>query len=134
MKNTKPIRTLLKARLKADKIVNLRIEKSGLFRAIKAEVNVENRKPLKAQLKKVSKQLKSRTRKAINEYKREQVTEIERLENSDCRRMWKELKNLSGWTHKDELSATVFDEQRREVCGDNAAVFEIGESKLAMAI
>jgi len=74
---------------------------------------------LKAQLKNVNKQLKSRTRKAINEYKREQVAEIERLENSDCRRMWKELKNLSGWTHKDELSATVFDEQRREVCGDN---------------
>ena len=69
MKNTKPIRTLLKARLKADdKIVNLRIEKSGLFRAIKAEVNVENRKALRAQLKKVNKQLKSRTRKAINEY------------------------------------------------------------------
>jgi hypothetical protein len=52
-----------------------------LFRAIKAEVNVENRKALKAQLKKVNKQLKSRTRKAINEYKREQVAEIERLEN-----------------------------------------------------
>ena len=95
MKNTKPIRTLLKARLKADDtIVNLRIEKSGLFHAIKAEMNVENRKTLKAQLKKVNKQLKSRTRKAINEYKREQVAEIERLQSDDCRRMWKELKNL----------------------------------------
>ena len=120
LKNTKPIRTLLKARLKADdKIVSLRIEKSGLFRAIKAEMNVESRQTLKTQLKKVNKQLKSRTRKAINEYQREQVAEIERLESSDCRRMWKELKNLSGWTHKDELSDTVFDEQKREVCGDN---------------
>jgi hypothetical protein len=120
LKNTKPIRTLLKARLKADgAIVNLRIKKSELFRTIKAEDNIENRIVLKDQLKKVSKQLKQRTLKAINEFKREQVAEIERLEIDDCRRMWKELKRLSGWTRKDDLSDTVFDDKKQEVCGDN---------------
>ena len=105
--------------------MNLRIEKSALFRAIKAEMNAENRNALKAQLKRVNKQLKSRTRKAINEYKLEQVAEIERLQSDDCRRMWKELKNLSGWAHKDELSATMFDEEKTEVCGDTGELFEI---------
>jgi hypothetical protein len=33
--------------------------------------------------------------------------------------MWKELKRLSGWTRKDDLSDTVFDDKKQEVCGDN---------------
>jgi hypothetical protein len=29
--------------------------------------------------------------------------------------MWKELKRLSGWTRKDDLSDTVFDDKKQEV-------------------
>ena len=63
LKNTKPIRTLLKARLRSsEEIVNLRITKSELFRAMKAEKHMGNRKLLKDQFKRVNK-LKRKTRK-----------------------------------------------------------------------
>lgn len=122
LKNNKPSRTSLKARLKSDEvIVELRMEKSRLFRAMKAEDNVEKRQVIKEQLWKTNKKLKLRTRKAINEFKTEQVKEIERLEANDCRRMWKELKTLAGWESKDRLPETVLDVKGHEVCGNEVA-------------
>jgi hypothetical protein len=46
------------------------------------------------------------------------VREIENLEREDCRRMWKELKELSGWRTKSSLPDSVLDEKQREVSGD----------------
>ena len=66
----------------------------------------------------MSKELKKRTRQAINKYHREKVAEIESLAPDECRRMWKELKSLSGWKTKDELSETVFDDTKQEVFGE----------------
>jgi len=97
LKSTPPTRTVLKARLKADpRIVELRVNKSKLFRAIKAESDGEKRKPIKEELHRVSKKLKQRTRRAIESFKKEPAAEIESLEDDDCRRMWKELKTLAG--------------------------------------
>src|SRR5690348_6899602 len=37
--------------------------------------------------------------------------------------MWKELKTLSGWTRKEEISTTVTNEKKEEVCGEG--VYEV---------
>ena len=72
---------------------------------------------------KVSSNLKRGNRKAVNKFKREQIEEIENLEIDDCRRMWKELKKLSGWTSKEKISETVMNERKEEVSGEG--VYEV---------
>ena len=66
----------------------------------------------------MSRKLKRETRKAVNAFKREQVSEIESLETDDCRRMWKELKTLAGWRKKDDIPDTVRNEKNEEVTGE----------------
>ena len=73
---------------------------------MKREGNEDRRKRLKKELSLVSRKLKIETRKVINLFKRTQVKEIEKLEPDDTRRMWKELKALSGWTRKEEIDNT----------------------------
>ena len=73
---------------------------------------------MKTHLSQVSRKLKIETRKAINLFKRSQVEEIQKLEPDDARRMWKELKVLSGWNRKEEVDNTVLDEKTREISGE----------------
>ena len=113
-KNSKPMRTCLKATLKSDSvIVELRVKKSNLFRAVKIEKDPERRKALKDEFRQVNKKLKQRTRQAICKYQREKVAEIENLEPDECKRMWQELKNLSGWKSKVTMPEAVFDESKQ---------------------
>ena len=46
------------------------------------------------------------------------MKEIEELEIDDCRRMWKELKKLSGWNHRETISDVVLNEEKQEVSGE----------------
>jgi len=124
LKHTKPTETIFTASLKSNReIIELRIRKNQLFRKVRDEQDKEKRAALKVEVQKVNRNLKRKIRKAINEFKRAQVREIEYLEVDDCRRMWKELKALSGWKNKDKLSETVLDEKKQEVCGEG--VFEV---------
>ena len=66
----------------------------------------------------MSNNLKRKTRKVISEFKREQVKEIEGLEVDDCRRMWKELKALSGWTSRESVSQVLLNERKEEVSSE----------------
>jgi hypothetical protein len=119
IKEQKPIATTLKARLRSTQgIVTLRILKNRLYRDMKKEKDEERKKRLRLQTSKVNKQLKQRIREAIISFKCERVREIENLEREDCRRMWKELKELSGWRTKSSLPDSVLDEKQREVSGD----------------
>ena len=124
LKHTKPLKTILSARLNSNpQLTQLRKRKQELFCLVKTEDETEKRKLLKEEVSKVSRKLKQCTRKAINQFKREQVKEIENLEQDDCRRMWKELKALSGWSRKEDTSNTVLDEKKQEVSGEG--VFEV---------
>jgi hypothetical protein len=115
---TKPMHIVLSAKLKSNATLErLMKEKFSLHNQAKAEPDVERRKALKKELSKTSNALKRESRKVINEFKRERVREIEHLEPDDCRRMWKELKRLSGWKRKEEISQIMFDEEKREVEG-----------------
>jgi len=121
-KNSKPMRTCLKATLKSDSvIVELRVKKSNLFRAVKIEKDPERRKALKDEFRQVNKKLKQRTRQAICKYQREKVAEIENLEPDECKRMWQELKNLSGWKSKVTMPEAVFDESKQVVFGERVS-------------
>ena len=124
LEKCKPNRKLLKARLKSTpEITELRIQKNRLYREAKTEKEAARRVEIKVKAKKVNTKLKKRIRNEINSYKREQVKEIEDLEVDDCRRLWKELKALSGWTSKDSISDTVMNEAKEEVSGEG--VFEV---------
>lgn len=90
---------------------------------MKEEKDDEKRRALKAELTKVSSQLKANNRKVIHQFKRAPVAEIESLEVDDCRRMWKELKLFSGWSRKEEEPSTVLDDKKQEVSGDK--IYEI---------
>ena len=117
--HTKPSRTVLSARLKSnEQIAELRIRRNRLYRKIKKQTDKDRRMELKCEVQKLNQKLKQKVRKAINGFKREQVREIENLEVDDCRRMWKELKTLSGWTSKEKISNSLFDEKKEEVCGE----------------
>jgi len=117
--HTKPFFTTLRAKIQSTPALkSLRKKKAQLFAKMKAEEKEESRKAIKKELSLVSRKLKSEARKAINEYKRNQVLEIERLQANDARRMWKELKALSGWRRKEKLEDTVLDEKREEVSGE----------------
>ena len=89
-----------------------------MFNKLKNEQEGESRKNLRKEMSRVSRNLKTQTRKAVNAFKREQVAEIESLEIDDCRRMWKELKKLAGWTKRDETTDTVRNEKNEEVKGE----------------
>lgn len=115
---TKPMHVALTAKLKSNPTLErLMKEKFSLHNQAKAEPDVERRIALKKKLSKTSRELKRESRKVINEFKRERVKEIEHLEPDDCRRMWKELKRLSGWKRKEEVSQIMFDEEKREIEG-----------------
>jgi len=112
----KPNTKTFKATIRSNpNLREIRKRKKELYKATKTEEDVQKRKNLKKELSRVSNCLKRASRKAINEYKREKVKEIESLEIYDCRRMWKELKGLSGWTRKEETTNTVLDEKKEEV-------------------
>lgn len=115
----KPYAVRLTARIQATpELRRLKKRKKECFVEMKSEGNEERRKRLKRDLSSVSRELKKEARKVINKYKRCQVKEIEALEPDDCRRMWKELKALSGWNRKEEASDTVLDEKEHEVDGE----------------
>ena len=78
------------------------------------------RKRIKINLGRVSNKLKRETKKTINQYKQYQVREIESLEVGNCRRMWKEFKKLSGWNKKEDMADTMLNENKEEVCGEEA--------------
>ena len=59
-----------------------------------------------------------KTTKAINDFKRVKVRQIEGLENNDCKKMWKELKKLSVWSKKDAISDVEANEKKEEVSGE----------------
>jgi hypothetical protein len=121
---TKPHKTILSQHIKSNpELAELRKRKSTLFCEVKAERESEKRKTLKREVSIVSTKLKRETRKVVNEFKRRQIREIENLESEDCRRMWKELKTLAGWTRKEEISTTVTNEKKEEVCGEG--VYEV---------
>jgi hypothetical protein len=121
---TKPHKTILSQHIKSNpELAELRKRKSTLFCEAKAERESEKRKTLKREVSRVSTKLKRETRKVVNEFKRRQIREIENLESEDCRRMWKELKTLAGWTRKEEISTTVTNEKKEEVCGEG--VYEV---------
>ena len=119
MKYSSPLRTVLSARLKSNPLIaQLKIRKSALFREVKTESDIERRKLLKAELKGVSTNLKRVTRRAITEFRREQVQEIESLEIEDCKRMWKELKSLCSWNRKVTVPGVVLNEMKEEAYGE----------------
>ena len=124
LKYTQPHHKLLSSQLKSNyQVVRLRKQKSVMFEKIKKEKDVVKRLVLKKELTKVSNNLKRKTRKAINQFKRDQIEEIENLQVDDCRRMWKELKKLSGWSSKEAISNTVLNERKEEVSGEG--VYEV---------
>jgi len=119
LRKCKPHRHHLTARLREDGTVRkLRRKKRDLFEKIKAEREVERRLRLKRELSKASNLLRRRTKKVMDEFKTKQVAEIERLEPDDCRRMWKELKTLSGWQNKEKVSDVLFNERKEEISGE----------------
>ena len=101
----------------SSELKRLRKKKSELFAKMR-DADQEQSRVVKRELCRVSNLLKRRTRTAVNKYKREQVAEIEGLEPDDCRRMWKELKTLSGWTRRETTPETMLNESKEEVSGD----------------
>jgi hypothetical protein len=119
LKHTKPLKITLNAKIKYNATIKeLKKERQRLFCEVKRERERERREKLKQEVVRISKRLKQQTRKTINRHKREQTEEIEGLERDDCRRMWKELKDLAGWTSKEGISETMFDEKKQEVSGE----------------
>lgn len=119
LEQAKPINVTLTAKLrKTPNIKFCRKRKRELFVKMLKEENVENRKRIKSELVKVGNKLKRLTNKAINAYKRERVKEIEDLEITDCKRMWKELKKLTEWSRKEEVSEVMLNEKKQEISGE----------------
>ena len=115
----KPINITLTAKLRTNSNVTFcRKRKRDLFQRMLKETDVTKKKVLKKELSRVGNQMRRLTKKAVNGYKRQRVKEIEELETNDCKRMWKELKKLTVWSRKDEISDVMLNEKKEEVCGE----------------
>ena len=69
---------------------------------------------------KVNNTLKKSIRKQRDKFRKEQITEIEDLQQVDCRRMWQELKRLAGWTVKTKEIQAVLNDNQEEVRDEEA--------------
>ena len=119
LEQAKPINITLTAKLrKTPNIKFCRKRKRELFVKMLKEEDVEKRKRIKAELARVGNKLRRITKKTINTYKRERVREIEELEVTDCKRMWRELKKLTEWSRKEEISEVMLNEKKEVVNGE----------------
>jgi len=136
LRATPPTRITLRSCLKTNPaIVQLKVKRNKLFHAIKRKSR-EERVVLKRELRVVSRALQRETRKTLTRYKLDRANEIERLGKTDSKRMWRELKTLSGWKHKHlSLPDTVL-EDGKEIRGEGVGgawkrAFEtLGEDKI----
>ena len=120
----RPLLTTLTARLKTNPdIINLRMRKNKLYRMKKDCSNPDNKKMIYEEIFKVNDTLKKRIRQERDKFRKEQITEIEDLQQTDCRRMWQELKRLAGWTGKTKEIQAVLNDKQEEVCEEALKVF-----------
>jgi hypothetical protein len=82
--------------------------------------NPDNKKMICEEIFKVNNTLKKRIRKERDKFRKEQITEIEDLQQVDCRRMWQELKRLAGWTVKTKEIQAVLNDNQEEVRDEEA--------------
>jgi hypothetical protein len=111
----------LTARLKTNTdILTLRRTKNHLYRLKKAYTNPEIRKLIIQQLYTINNTLKKKVRQEREKFRNDQMDEIENLKQTDCRRMWQELKRMAGWASKEKEIQAVLDEKQEEVWDEEA--------------
>ena len=119
IQQSQPIKITMRAKLNTtSNIKYCRKRKAELFDQMRNERDVERRKRIKVTLGRVSNKLKRETKKAISQFKQQQVREIENLEVGNCKRMWKELKKLTKWNNKEEIPDVVVNDRKEEVKGE----------------
>jgi len=134
LRKHKPLITTLTARLKTNNaIIALRIRKNHLYRMKTQYSNPETKKLIIEEIYTVNNALKKEIRQEREKFRKDQMAEIENLNQTDCRKMWQELKRMAGWTSKEKEIQTVLDEKQEEVCDEAALkVWETSFKKLGI--
>lgn len=134
LRTHKPLTTTLTARLKTNTdIITLRIRKNHLCRLKKHYPNPEIKRIFFEQIHTVNNALKVNIRREREKFRKDQMDELENLKQTDCRRMWQELKRMAGWNSKEKEIQAVLDDKQEEVWDEEALkVWETSFKKLGI--